>query len=369
MGTLVGWNKLKWELGIPLRDLRLSFGIVLAAVAMATVGVTARAQDQSGQSNSGQSSSGQSSSGQSSSGQSSSGQSSPSQSSQSPSSQDQANQIQPSQTQQKDQSNPQQTQPPGNPPPANAPENPPPNPGNNPPGSTPADNPKDDGANPAANAAEATKDAAIQVADATKKLGQETLVKVRDWETEWLVGAYVGRNRPLAPLSREGREDLYLNQTFLTPGAYLKRLFDAGVDQVRGSPTQWGGGIGGYSERFASREGQFFAANSLAALGDAKLRYEPRYDQCKCRGFWLRTRHAFVRNLVTYNETEKELRPQWGLYGGAFGGGMIATTWKPTTHNVFTEGGYAALGQVGWGTLENLFTEFAVDINRKLGAK
>jgi hypothetical protein len=329
-------------LGIPLRDLRLSFGIVLAAVAMATGGVTARAQDQSGQSNSGQSNSNQNQ---------------PNQTPPSP--------TPPSQDQQKDQSNPPQSPPPLQPPAqSQSPENPPPNPGNN-----PADNPKDDSANPAANAAEATKDAAIQVADATKKLGQETLVKVRDWETEWLVGAYVGRNRPLAPLSREGREDLYLKQTFLTPGAYLKRLFDAGIDQARGSPSQWGGGIGGYSERFASREGQFFAANSLAALGDAKLRYEPRYDQCKCRGFWLRTRHAFVRNLVTYNETEKDLRPQWGLYGGAFAGGMIATTWKPTTHNVFTEGGYAALGQVGWGTLENLFTEFAVDINRKLGSK
>ena len=341
---------------IPLRDSRLKLGMVLAAVAMAAGGVTARAQSQPSQSSSGQSSSGQSSS----------GQSSPSQSSPSQSSQDQTNQNQPgstppNQNQQKDQSNPPQTLPSGNPPPANLPS------------ANPAENPQPSNAQPnnaqPNNPEPSNPSPAAAVVEATKNLGQQTLIKVRDWETEWLVGAYVGRNRPLTPLSRESREEIYLNQTFLTPGAYLKRLFDAGVDQVRGSPSQWGGGIGGYSMRFASREGQFFASNSLAALGDAKLRYEPRYDQCKCRGFWLRTRHAFVRNLVTYNETEKELRPQWGLYGGAFGGGMIATAWKPTTHNVFTEGGYAALEQVGWGTLGNLFTEFAVDINRKLGAK
>ena len=245
---------------------------------------------------------------------------------------------------------PGQPQQPSQPSESQIPENPAPN--------QPAEKEKNESVNPAAAAVEATKDAAIQA-----------LVKVRDWETEWLVGAYVGRNRPLAPLSGEGREELYLHQTFLTPGAYLKRLFDAGIDQARGSPPQWGGGIGGYSARFSSREGQFFAANSLAALADAKLRYEPRYDQCKCHGFWLRSRHAIVRNLLTYNETEQEYRPQWGLYAGAFGGGVVSTAWKPKPRNAFAEGGRAMAGQVGWGALENLFTEFAVDINRKLGAK
>jgi hypothetical protein len=210
---------------------------------------------------------------------------------------------------------------------------------------------------------------AAVVAQATKKLGEQTLGRVRDWETEWLIGAYVGRNRPLVPLTREGREDLYLHQTFLTPGAYFIRLFDAGVDQVRGSPSQWGGGIGGYATRFASREGQFFASTSLTALGNAKLRYEPRYDQCKCEGFWHRAKHAIKRNFVTYNETEKEMRPQWALYGGAFAGGMIASTWKPSTHGAFTQGGIAALEEIGFGSLENFFIEFGVDINRKLGAK
>jgi hypothetical protein len=63
------------------------------------------------------------------------------------------------------------------------------------------------------------------------------------------------------------------------------------------------------------------------------------------------------------------MRPQWALYGGAFGGGMIATAWLPKPRNAFAEGGWGALGQAGWGVLTNFFTEFAVDINRKLGAK
>jgi len=208
-----------------------------------------------------------------------------------------------------------------------------------------------------------------QAAEATKKLGKATLGRVRDWESGWLTGPYVGRERPLVSLTERQREYIYLQQTFTTPSAYFKRMFVAGVDQLRESPAQWGDGWGAYGKRFASREGQFITSNSLANLGNAALRYEPRYDQCRCSGFRLRTQHAILRNFVTYNRSERELRPQWALYGGAFTGGVISAAWKPHPRNALADGGYAVLGQAGWGALLNFFTEFAGEINRKLGAK
>jgi hypothetical protein len=195
------------------------------------------------------------------------------------------------------------------------------------------------------------------------------LLRARDWESGWIAGEYIGRNRTLVTPTRQEREVIYLRQTLITPEAYLKRMFAAGIDQARGVPYQWDDGWGGYAERFASREGQFIAANSLAAFGNAKLGYEVRYDQCKCSGLWRRTRHAFFRNLVTYDRSEEHLRPQWALYGGAFGGGMISTAWKPSPKNAFTNGGRAAAEQVGWGTLLNFVTEFSWEINRKQGVK
>jgi hypothetical protein len=195
------------------------------------------------------------------------------------------------------------------------------------------------------------------------------LLRARDWESGWIAGEYVGRNRTLVTPTREQREVIYLRETLTTPEAYMKRMFAAGVDQVRGTPYQWDDGWGGYAERFASREGQFIAANSLAALGNAKLGYEVRYDQCKCQGLWPRTRHAFIRNLVTYDRSEEHLHPQWALYGGAFGGGMISTAWKPGRRMRLTKGGQAAAEQVGWGTLLNFVTEFSWEINRKQGVK
>jgi hypothetical protein len=256
---------------------------------------------------------------------------------------------------------------------SNPPLNPPPQ-GQSPPGQSttnekPQEEKKDESANPAQAVAEKTKDVTVQAAEATRKLGTEALVKARDWENGWLTGVYVSKDRALVAMTVHQREEIYLQQTLTTPGAYLKRMFAAGIDQARGSPPQWDDGWGGYAERFASREGQFISANSLAALGNAALRYEPRYDQCRCQGFWPRTRHAIVRNFLTYDESERELRPQWGLYGGSFGGGMISTAWKPHPRNAFAEGGRAMLGQAGYGSLLNFFIEFSTEINRKLGSK
>ena len=231
------------------------------------------------------------------------------------------------------------------------------------------DEKKDEGSNPAQAVAGKTKDVTVQAAEATRKLGTAALLKARDWEGGWLTGVYVEKGRRLVPVTAQQRREIYLEQTLATPGAYMKRMFAAGIDQARGAPSQWDDGWGGYAERFASREGQFIAANSLAALGNATLKYEPRYDQCNCRGFWPRTRHAIIRNFLTYNQSEQELRPQWALYGGSFGGGLISTAWKPHPRNAFAEGGRAMLGQAGYGALLNFFIEFSTDINRKIGAR
>ncbi len=248
----------------------------------------------------------------------------------------------------------------------------PPQPGNTQPDQTPtkapapADEPKDD-------KKESDKknetNPAQAIAEATRNLGTAALLKARDWESGWLTGVYVDRDRPLVPVTDHQRRQIYFEQTLATPGAYLKRMFAAGIDQARGAPPQWDDGWGGYAERFASREGQFISANSLAALGNAALRYEPRYDQCRCHGFWPRTRHAILRNFLTYNHSEQQLRPQWALYGGSFGGGLISTAWKPHPRNAFAEGGRAMLGQAGYGSLLNFFIEFSTDINRKIGAR
>jgi hypothetical protein len=190
--------------------------------------------------------------------------------------------------------------------------------------------------------------------------------KLRELPAEWLIGPYIPSTHPLQPLTLRERQAVYFRQTFLTAGSYMARMFSAGIDQARGEPSEWGGGMEGYGLRFGSRYGQFVVANTLQSAGNAVLGYESRYDLCKCKGFWDRTKHAVARNFYTYNSTEQERRPQIPLYAGSFGAGMISSIWLPGHRNTWKDGAYSALGQAAYGSGVNWVSEFAIDILRKV---
>jgi len=195
---------------------------------------------------------------------------------------------------------------------------------------------------------------------------ESRLHKLRHLPADWLVGPYVPRTHPLQPLTNRERISIYVHQTFLNAGTYAARMFAAGIDQARGVPREWGGGMPGYGRRFGSRYGEFVIANTLQSAGNAALGYEPRYDLCRCTGFWPRTRHAIARNFVTYNRTERERRAAIPLYAGSFGAGMISSLWLPGHRNPWKEGAYSALVQAGLGSGVNWASEFAIDIFRKI---
>ncbi len=195
---------------------------------------------------------------------------------------------------------------------------------------------------------------------------QSTVQKIRDLPAEWLIGPYVPSNGPLQPLTNQERAHVYFTQTFFSARPYLAKLFVASIDQARGWPSQWGGGMSGYGQRFGSRYGSFVIANSIESAGNAALGYENRYDFCRCKGFKKRSLHAIMRNFMTYNDTERELRPAIPLYAGSFAAGMISTTWLPDHRNVWREGAYSALVQAGLGSAENWVSEFSLDILRKV---
>lgn len=195
------------------------------------------------------------------------------------------------------------------------------------------------------------------------------LDRMRDLPTRWLLGSAVTRGQELSPLTNDERLQLYLRQTYLNPGTYAKRLVGGGIDQARGVPDEWGGGLRGYEKQVASRYGQFVIQNTLKSAGDAAVGYEPRYDLCRCQGFWPRTKHAIIRNFVTYDSTERELRPQVPLYGAAFVAGMTASSWKPGPRNIWAGGAYGMAQQAGWGILSNWLSEFSGDIGRKISRR
>jgi hypothetical protein len=193
--------------------------------------------------------------------------------------------------------------------------------------------------------------------------------KLRRLPVEWLIGPYIPVQEALQPLNMKQREETYVRQTFLTVGSYTARLFSAGIDQARGVPYQWGGGFAGYGKRYAARYGQFVIQNTIVSASNAALGYEPRYDFCRCRGFWPRTGHAVSRAFLAYNRTEEDLRPQVPTYAGAFVAGVIYSSWRPEQHNIWKGGAISMLSQAGIGSGYNFVSEFSLDILHKFGIK
>src|SRR5580704_14659013 len=195
------------------------------------------------------------------------------------------------------------------------------------------------------------------------------LVQLKNLPAESLIGPYIPTSGPFVPLTLKQRANVYIRQTYDTPGPYVVRLFSAGVDQARNAPPEWGGGMGAYGERLASRYGRFIIANTVSAAGNALGGYEPRYDLCRCHTFLARSRHAIVRNFVTYDRSEQDLRPQFFLYGGAFASGMVSSQWLPGKQGVWKDGALALVSQAGYGSAYNWVSEFAVDIVKKITKK
>ena len=202
------------------------------------------------------------------------------------------------------------------------------------------------------------------IATVTPGVLAQTKTEDNQINVNWLYGSYVPKDVPLRSLNGRERLKLYVRQTYTTPGIYIKTTLFALRDQIADSQPEWGDGFGGFAKRLANRQGQFIVQNSVISLGDGVLGWEPRYDRCRCSGFWPRTRHAAIRNFVTYNRTEKSLRPQLMPYVGASSAAILATKWEPGNPSWQVRSYQAAITQVFVGVGINWIGEFGPEISR-----
>ncbi len=182
----------------------------------------------------------------------------------------------------------------------------------------------------------------------------------------WLYGAYVPKDVPLVALNGKERFKLYIRQTYTTPGIYIKTGFFAVHDQVRNTPPEWGDGFSGFAKRVGDNQAINIIQNSFTSLGQGVVGWEPRYDRCRCTGGWLRFRHAFLRNFITYGGDEQSKRPNIMPFAAAFGAGAIGATWNPGNPTITVKGYQSAITQAWVGVLTNAIGEFAPDVKKKL---
>jgi hypothetical protein len=186
----------------------------------------------------------------------------------------------------------------------------------------------------------------------------------------WIYGSYIPKDAPIIPLTGKQRFKLYIRQTYTTPGIYVKTGLFAIHDQAEETQPAWGDGASGFAKRLGSLHAGNVIQNSLTAMGNAAVGFEPRYDRCRCEGAWPRIRHAVVRNFITYGGADdKAIRPQIMSYAAAFGAGVTVASWEPNQPSVLTKG-YQSVGTQAWvGVVVDTLAEFAPDIKQRLQRK
>lgn len=145
--------------------------------------------------------------------------------------------------------------------------------------------------------------------------------------------AEVSKRSSAHPYRREYKKETFGKRALAGVGAR------AGINQVRKSPKQWGGGPGGFGKRLASGMGTHVVKNSIQ-YGVAAARHEDlHYRRSTKKGFGPRMQHALLSTVVTRKTTNGKKTVAAGRISGAMGSGVISSAWAPAAAGGLATGG------------------------------
>ncbi len=176
-----------------------------------------------------------------------------------------------------------------------------------------------------------------------------------------LFGAQVPTGTYLT-MTNNQRGKLFIRQTFTTPNPFLRAAISAGVAQSQGRQRSWGGGVEGYSRRYASQYGTYVIRNSFLSLGAWGLGHDTRYVSTKSHNPSARIGHALLQNFLTLNREGKTTIHIARILSG-YAAGMIATNWQPNS-KWSAQGIRAGNEQLIYGGVFNIGREFGGEMDR-----
>jgi hypothetical protein len=165
------------------------------------------------------------------------------------------------------------------------------------------------------------------------------------------------------PLSASERWHYYWNGSIFAPKMALGTVVSASFMQANGSPSGWGGGFGGYGDRFVSSFGVIATHATIRQAAAAALRADPRYLRCECSGGLHRSLYALRMSFLTYR-SDGHLMPDAPQFAGAYASGMISMLWYPAHYTPLVQGVQSGHIQMGLSIAMNLLHEFTPDLVR-----
>lgn len=171
--------------------------------------------------------------------------------------------------------------------------------------------------------------------------------------------------RAYQPLTGKERWNLYVRDTFWSPGVLFRVAGPALGTHLNNKPPEWGQGTAGYSRRFASRFGRFALQETYEAAGAAVLNYEVRYLGSARSGFLPRAAHALTADFVTYDKNGRRT-PHIPRVGSAFAAQFTGNLWMPAGYRDTSTALRGVAMELGISSAFNLVREFSPELRRLL---
>lgn len=149
-----------------------------------------------------------------------------------------------------------------------------------------------------------------------------------------------------------GKHELFHKyvESSLGPEGVLGAALSAGFDQWRNSPTDWGGGVRGYSKRWVSDYAESALGDTTKYAVARLLHHDPSFKRCDCAGFGPRLGHA-VSSVFRARNREGEWVLSPAVAAGIVSSSLVpAATWYPYEHGTrdgLKHAGTALVSKVG----------------------
>ena len=156
---------------------------------------------------------------------------------------------------------------------------------------------------------------------------------------------------------------------YLNPYTFVFVAAEAGINQARNHPEDYGQGAEGYGKRYGAgladglTDGLF-----VTGVYPSLLRQDPRYYRLGDGGFSHRTGYALTRILVTRQDSGRKAF-NFSEVLGSFSSAALAVTYYPKSERDFSDVAERAGVQFAFDAGFNLLKEFYPEIERKIFRK
>jgi hypothetical protein len=156
---------------------------------------------------------------------------------------------------------------------------------------------------------------------------------------------------------------------YLNPYTFLFVAAEAGINQARNSPKEYGQGAEGYGKRYGAGLADGLTDGILVTgVYPSLLHQDPRYYRLGDGNFSHRTGYALTRILVTRQDSGRKAF-NFSEVLGSFSSSAFAVTYYPESQRDFSHVAERAGIQFAFDAGFNLLKEFYPDIRRKLSGK